>query len=234
MEKNSTESRDGLEEILDGTDDIMAAGIEKAVGLAGRYRYQLIAAAAVIVLIAVGFSSYRNMKAAKEVKAADLLSETLGIYAAKTGSKHSEKEAMDAVSDQFNQLFSDYGVTRAGELGKLHYADICFDAGDMETAKQWYSDVVESLGKQSPAGRMALRGLGYVALQSGDDQAAISSFEFLAADFRSAMQDEILFQLGSAYGRVGKKTEMMDTLNQVIRDYPDSMYAMMAKMMVAG
>lgn len=232
--ENSNESRDGLEEVLEGTDDIMAAFIERVFEFIKTYKTQLMLVLGLVVAGSVGTSTYFQMKASSENKAADILAGITGSYSELVDGGSSPVDAQKAVAEKFATLQAQYADTDAGLVGKLYYADICFNADDMDAAKGLYSEVVALCGAQSPLGRLALRGQGYIAIKAGDSAGAVEAFSKLTSDDQTVMGDEALFQLGEAYQTEEKISEMNAAFEKVVTEYPSSMYAGPAKISISG
>ena len=71
-------------------------------------------------------------------------------------------------------------------------------------------------------------------MQKGDSAAAISALEQLLAGNGKMLKDGALFQLGGLYKAAGQEEKSRQAYKQLSTDYPDSVYANIAKEKAAG
>ena len=84
---------------------------------------------AVVLIISGTFYSIRS----SDDKAVSLLAQALETYASME-----PVEGYDAVQENLTRLISEYPNTGAGKMGKVRFAQICYDAGKFDKALALY------------------------------------------------------------------------------------------------
>ena len=74
-----------------------------------------------------------------------------------------------------------------------------------------------------------LSGLGYAYEAKQDYAESVTFFEKVAAGEGYILKDEALFQLGRLYGLLGQPDRSLAAFKQIAEDYPESIYAAIAK-----
>ena len=149
-------------------------------------------------------------------------------------SKEDPVKAYRAVQADFEKFLDDHGGTVAGKLGRVRFADICFEGGDAERAIPLYEEALSDFGGDPAIKNMILASLGHAHEAGKAYEKAAGYFEQIVAGSAAVMKDEALFQLGLIYESLGKADKSREAFDRLIKDYPDSIYLEMVREKVAG
>ena len=175
-----------------------------------------------VVLVGVLIAGYFSGKA--EDKAEFLLTQTMNRYTSEI-SRQEPGTALDAVTADFETLFSDYGDRQAGAVGRLMFAQLNYQAGRMETAILQYETVLGQFPEGSYRAAAAWSGLGYAHAAAGEHQKAITAFSSVMAGEDPILKADALYQLALLYRKTGQDKAYEQALQTLKEDYPDFIYA---------
>ena len=104
------------------------------------------------------------------------------------------------------------------------YANISYEAGQYEKAIALYKQSLNDFNENKAVYNLILNSLGYAYQQMNDPQNAAVYFERAATQTDSLMREDALFNLGWVYQKMGETAKSRQTLQQILDDYPNSLY----------
>ncbi len=179
-------------------------------------------------------SAYRLYSAHQRDNASALLNQTRMAYQAALEADRDPVKALAAVKAQFERLLDKYGNWSAGRLGRVLYAHAALAAKATDEAIALYKSALDDFKTDPSLTASILNGLAAAYMQKGDSAAAISALEQLLAGNGKMLKDGALFQLGGLYKAAGQEEKSRQAYKQLSTDYPDSVYANIAKEKAAG
>jgi len=179
-------------------------------------------------------SAYRLYASHREDSGAALLSQTRIAYQAAVQADKDPAKALAAVKPQFERLVAEYGHWTAGRLGRVLYAHAALDGDAPDEAIALYKRALDDFKADPTLTSSILSGLAAAHIEKGDNAAAIAYLERLVAARGKALKDAALFQLGALYKAAGQAEKSQAAYTQLSTDYPDSVYANIAKEKIAG
>jgi tetratricopeptide (TPR) repeat protein len=200
----------------------------KAITFVTGYQKQITYILCGIVAIALIFFGYRFFAQRAETKAFTLLAQTQSKYDSliKTSSK---TEAYLQVTEAFQSIIKKYGNNAAGKLARVIYANISYDAQQYQKAIALYKQSLSDFKDDKFVYNMILSDLGYAYQHVEDGQNAAAYFEKAASSTDSTIREEALFNLGLMYKKSGEIAKSQKLLQEILNNYPDSIYSDMVK-----
>ena len=192
--------------------------------------YGAVAFFALVVLVA----GYRYYTENRERAAASLLSRSMTAYEDALRAQKEPSEALEMVQPDLEELISTFGGYDAGRLGRLFYAHINLSAGMADQAIEQYNASLDDLDGREPLVNTALNGLAMAYLRKGDTASAIAHFEKVLDAAGTVLKDTALFNLGSLYAAEGDPQKSMDAYQRLTTEFPNSIYADIAREKRAG
>jgi predicted negative regulator of RcsB-dependent stress response len=178
-------------------------------------------------------SGYRYYSRQQEAAASDLLSKSLMAYQESDREGESEK-ALAAAKPEFERLINEYGRAAEGRLGRILYGHILMAGNTSAEAVGFYEKALADFSHDPLLRNVILNGLATAAMDKGENAAAIGYLEKIAAGQNSLLKDSALFNLGRLYRAAGEADKSKKVLDQLVADFPDSMFTNMAKENRAG
>jgi tetratricopeptide (TPR) repeat protein len=146
------------------------------------------------------------------------------------GSYPTEAAKLTAALPRLQSAADGHPRTNAGVTARYHYASALSSLGRHDDAIQAYDQVIERAGANSLYGRMAQFGKADTQLKAGQADAAIATWQSLAASNDEDLpMDAILAELAKAYRAKGQADEARKTLSQLVEEHPTSPYAAEAR-----
>jgi len=176
-----------------------------------------------VLLAAAAFSGYLWYSGHQESAAAAQLSQALGKYE-RLRAETSQDKAVQAVAEDFQRIFSDYGSRSNGSVARVRFANLCYEAGDFKQAAELYQQALARFADDPLMRFQLLKSLGYTHEGLKDDAAAVGYFEQALSMAQKNLQDDVLFQLGELYARLGDPQKSMQAFNRLLTDHQDSIY----------
>ena len=181
---------------------------------------------AVLLAILVGVLAFGYFSERAERQAFVLLEQAMSRYTTDL-SRMDASKAIEAVTPEFEALFSKYGDRQAGAAGRLMFAQMNLRAGHLETAVAQYEAAVRLFPEGSYAASAAWSGLGYAQAAIGHPERAIAAFTNIVAGQDPILKADALYQLTLLYRKTNQEVEYEKTLKTLREDYPDYIYAEM-------
>jgi len=176
-----------------------------------------------IVAIALIFFGYRFFAQRSETKAFTRLGQIQSQYDTLKKAS-SETEAYNQVSNAFQSIVKKYGGNAGGKLARVIYANISYDAQQYEKAIALYKQSLSDFKDDKLVYNLIISNLGYAYQRVGDEQNAAAYFEKAASSTNSTIREEALFNLGLIYEKLGEATKSQKTLQEILKNHPDSIY----------
>lgn len=192
--------------------------------------YGVCAFIAVILLV----SAYRFYSTQREQAAATLLSQTRAAYQAAEKADKDPVKALAVAKPDFERLVSEYGHWSAGRLGRLLYAHAALAGHAPDEAIALYKEALHDFENDPALANSILNGLASAYAEKGDTATAIAQLERIVAGSGTVLKDVALFQLGSLYRSAGETEKSQKAYIRLSTDFPDSIYADIAKEKAAG
>ena len=143
-------------------------------------------------------------------------------------------QAYQSVTEDFHVILDKYGNKGGGKLARVTFANICFDAGEYGEAVKLYEESLKHFEQHPMIYNLILSGLGYANQQLNENQRAVTYFEKIVTRDDQVLRDEALFNLGVLYEKLGEMEKSENAFNQIVSDFPDSMYINIIKERSAG
>ena len=192
-----------------------------------KYKVQALGALGGLILIVLaisGFSYYSHKQASEAVAQ---LQKSWNRYESLRNEK-GPVEAYQTVGPEFDKILNDHGRQPGGKAARVILANISYNGGDADKAIALYKAALEDFADPFYRGQI-LNGLGYAHEAKNDFEKAAEYFETIATGSSEVLRGEALFNLGRLYGTLGNLGKSMDAYQKVISDYPNSLYADMAR-----
>jgi tetratricopeptide (TPR) repeat protein len=179
-----------------------------------------------LMIILAGILAFGYFSQKAEAKAFVLLNQTMQRHAAES-IKQDPQKALEAVTPDFENLFATYGNRQAGMVGRLIFAQMNYQAGQMENAIVHYMEAVKMFPEASYALSAAWSGLGYAQAAASQDEKAINAFKKCADGQDAVLQADALYQLALLYQKTGQEPEYNKIVASLKEKFPGFMYAEM-------
>ncbi|MEQ1909219.1 MAG: tetratricopeptide repeat protein [Vicinamibacterales bacterium] len=196
--------------------------------------------AVVVILAAVG--GYLTWRNSVENRAHTQLAGAITVEGARVGppaafgtaptqglSFISEREKSQAVLTKYKEVADTFPNSDAGIYARYRQAATYMALGVPKSAAETYQQVI-SQGGDSLYAQMARLGLAEAQAQTGDYEAAITTFRDLAQRKDGPLPiDGLLLELGKTQAEAGKASDAQQTFNRLVQEFPDSSFAPDAK-----
>jgi TolA-binding protein len=195
-----------------------------------------------LVALLIAVAGYAWWRSAKDAGANASLAEALATYGMpvvppappapgsppplpQPGTFQSEEERLNASLPKFLETADAHPNSTAGITARFHAAGILAALGKSSEAEHRYKEVVDKAGS-TVYGRTARMGQAEAQIAQGKFDDAIAIYTELSRDTNSTLPlDSVLWHLGRAYARAGKKEEAVRSFTRVVEEFPQSAYA---------
>ena len=192
------------------------------------HRFQVLCSVAVLFGILAIFSGIRFISNKNENQASFLLEKALEQYARSLPAQ-GPADALKAVDEDFAQILDRYSGTSAGKRARIYYGNICYAAGDADKAIELYQKALADWKKEPSIRNLVLASLAYAYEKKNDLQTAAQTLEKIQDGSDRVEKDVAIFNLGRLYAKLGEEQKSLTAFEAVAADYPDSIYAPVAK-----
>lgn len=174
-------------------------------------------------------SGYRMYNSARMKAASTLLSSSLDAYEKAAEGAKDPGDVLAQVSTDFDKLVNKYGGQPEGRLGGVLYAHIALAGADTDDAIKYYEKAYKQYGSDATLSNIVLNGLAVAHMEKGENDAAINYLTQIANGNSKLFKDNALFYLGSLYEKTGQTDKSVEYMEQLTKDFPDSIYADIAR-----
>jgi tetratricopeptide (TPR) repeat protein len=182
----------------------------------------LIGAGSILVLLLV-VATVRQISSRNENIASERVEKAVTKYSAALQDTD-PNTAYDRVKTDFNDIFDNYGSKNAVKIARIIYGDISFNAGDADTAISMYTKALDDFSQSPALKNIVLSGLGHAYILKNEYPQSIRYFETISTDRESTMKSGSLFNLAWLYEATGQKEKSTALYEQLLADFPDTMY----------
>ncbi|MBU4288534.1 MAG: tetratricopeptide repeat protein [Proteobacteria bacterium] len=193
-----------------------------------KYKFPLLSAGGVIFAVIIVISSVYYYSDRAENKASVMLTNSLTKYE-KIKTEQGAVKAYQEVADDFNRILENRWGKDSAKLATVMYANICYNAGDFDTATELYNKALSVFENNPFIKNLILNGLAYSQEGKKDYNTAAKYLEMIMSEPDDTNKDETLFNLGRLYALMGNKEKSAEAFNKIITDYKDSNYTDLAK-----
>ena len=197
-------------------------------GFLTKYKFPLLSAGGVIFAVIIVISSVYYYSDRAKNKASVMLTNSLTKYE-KIKTEQGAVKAYQEVADDFNKIIENSWGKDSAKLATVMYANICYNAGDFDTATELYNKALSVFENNPFIKNLILNGLAYSQEGKKDYNTAAKYLEMIMSEPDDTNKDETLFNLGRLYALMGNKDKSLEVFNKIITDYKDSNYTDLAK-----
>jgi predicted negative regulator of RcsB-dependent stress response len=205
----------------------------KLIQWAVKHQSQLTYALLAVVVIALGISTYRFFSVRSENRAALLLQQAVAKYD-ELKKDRPPAEAYAAVSSDFALIIDDYGNKQNGKIAGLRFANICYEAGEVEKSVALFEKALSDFEAYPLIRNQILISLAMAHLRLGEDSAAIGHFEQIVNGSLDANKAVALFHLGDLYARAGQEDKSRAAYKRLLDDFAESTYSELVPKAASG
>lgn len=134
------------------------------------------------------------------------------------------KTAYDRVKTDFKDIFENYGSKNAVKIARIIYGDISYTAEDADTAISMYTKALDDFSESPALKNIVLSGLGHAYILKNEYPQSIRYFETISTDQELTLKSGSLFNLAWLYEATGEKEKSIALYEQLLADFPDTMY----------
>lgn len=200
------------------------------------YQSRIWIGVAVLLGIGIAFSGYQMLSRSWEKEAFTKLDNLRTRFETAKKSDGAAK-AYEAVQKDFDAFLSDASRRTAGKMGLILWGHMCMSAGQTEKAIEIYSRAKEVFDGNHLFAAIAQSALGHAYLNHSDTDKAMAAFEGLIAsggDGAKLVAEDALIQLSAISRQRKEETRSRQYLQQLLKDYPKTMYKEMASGLLNG
>jgi TolA-binding protein len=203
-------------------------------------RTLILAGIAVVVLVAAGFGTYFWLQA-RSVEASEALDAALKVYRAPVGPDATADDDGPTFADEaarrarakelFQAVRADHGSSDAADVAGVYLGQIAADEGDTGSARELWTDYVDSHGDDVLAGQVRVN-LLHLDRQEGRAEEVAAKLEGMlteAPEERTLPADVVLWELATTYEALGRDDEAQSTYRRLSEEYPTSGFAAQAR-----
>lgn len=205
----------------------------RLIALGVAYRKQLLIGATVFLAAVLLFTILRVMSLRSENQSFVALSKVMAKYEAQEADK-SDADRLQAVKADFEEFLGRYGDRGAGRIGRVIFAGICRDGGDLDTAVSLFTRAIDDYSKNPFYANLIHTALGQRLTAKKETAQAVTHFEAAAVKTASPLADTALFNLGLLAEAEGQAEKARSYFKRISEDYPDSIFRDIVKERTAG
>jgi tetratricopeptide (TPR) repeat protein len=202
----------------------------KIIQFAKMYQTYLLYGAGALLLLILIVGGTRYYFGWKEKRAAVSLGQAVFRYEKIT----SENGDIAEVKSDFKEIVAKYSGYDGGKLARVMYANICFASGDFDTAILHYTQAIEEFNDNPSIQAFIRNSIGLAYQAKKDYQAAANHFEKIISEPHASIKDEVLFNLGEIYAKLGNTEKSQAAFKKILSDYTDSIYIEVVKERISG
>jgi tetratricopeptide (TPR) repeat protein len=190
------------------------------------------ALAALLVLAAV-VAGYRFYVQRSEAAAGAMLDKAIARYE-ELSRTQSKEQAFQQVAESFKEIIRTHGGRRNGDVARLIFADMCYEAGDTVQAIDLYTQSLERFAATPQIHAQILESLGYAYVRQKDYAGAVRYFDQALPESPPALQDDVLFLLGELNRLLDNADKSKEAFDRILREHADSDYAQIVREQIGG
>lgn len=192
------------------------------------HKYQMLAALCgliLIVLIISGWNYYSRQNANESLAQ---LQKSWNRYNTLRSEMDSDPLlAYQEVRSEFEGLIADFGDKPGGRLARVIFADICYEAGEVDQAIALYHSALDDFSQPFYRNQI-LNALGYAYEAKREYDKALEYYENIVAGVDPIVKAEALFNMGRLYAELGHADKSQQAYQKIVSALPQSFYADLA------
>ncbi len=189
--------------------------------------------AAALIFVAAAGSGWMYYRNIREKKAIEAFGKIMATYRqVDEGTVSGEK--MGQTKEMLAAFFKEYPGTGSGKMGRVLYANLCFQGGDQDSAITAYQDALDDYKDNPLLRNVILSSIGHAYLKKQQPDQAAKYFEQVASGDVPLLKDEALFILANLSGKAGNTEARSEKFKQILADFPDSFYSTLVKEEIGG
>jgi tetratricopeptide (TPR) repeat protein len=188
----------------------------------------IIGSAALIVVLIAAFFFIQYMSHRSEIKAFELLNQTLKNYSERLQEKGADQAFSDA-EKEFEILLTKYSNKNAAKLGRVIIANLNYYNNRIDEAIALFKKALEDFDHNPFYKNMILSSLGYAYEKKENYNEAVKYFDMIANGADPVMKSEAIFNLGRLYALMGDEKKSVEAYKKIESDYADSIYFNLAR-----
>jgi tetratricopeptide (TPR) repeat protein len=193
-----------------------------------QYRKPLSITAGALILVAMGLTAVRYFDQKAEEKALTQLSTEMSAYT-QAMQQSTPQNALEIVRPGFDKLLADHESRLGGQMARLYWADLNFDAGRSEEAILQFERARKDFNPGDFTFGAALCGLGYAYAAAGQNEKAMECFKTLSEGPYPALRTDALFQLAQIHAVMGDEEATKALRRRILEENPAYLYADMIR-----
>lgn len=197
------------------------------------YQKQLSIGAAVFFALLIVFGIMRVMAHRTENQSFAALSKVTVKYETE-GAGKTPTERLGMIKSDFNDFLNRFGSKSAGRIGRVIFAGICRDGGDLDTAASLYLQALGDFAGKPFYENLIRTSLGQVYAMKKEPAQSTPELEAAATKTASPLADTALFDLGLLADADGQKEKAVSYFKRILEEFPNSMFQEIVKEKVAG
>lgn len=134
----------------------------------------------------------------------------------------------------FQEVHDGYGATDAGDVAGLYLAQIAAEEGQLDRARELWTEFVEEHGDHALAGEARLNLIGLDRQQGKGEELATRLRGLLEEAEPPLPKDVLLHELGLTLEQLERPQEAVQVYQQILDDYPQSPYRQEAQQRVSA
>ena len=205
----------------------------KLIRFGRQYDKELTYAVCAVFIIITAFTAMRYFSNRSENTASDLLRQAMQAYEEKRNSSDASQALVETGPD-FEKILKEYGNKSAGKMAGLVFANLNYEAGNIETAIQLYEAALEDHGPGNQYRNMILSSLGYAYEKKQDIEKSISFFKEITEGDDPLVKDVALFNLGRLYEEMGDAEKSRSAFSRLVSEFEGSIYYDLASEKISG
>jgi tetratricopeptide (TPR) repeat protein len=187
----------------------------------------------ILVALLLAMVTVRQISNRNENRASERVEKTVATYSAALQDTN-PKSAYDRIKTDIADIFDQYGSTEAAKIARIIFGNFSYDAGDADTAIAMYKQALDDFIGLPAIKNIVLNGLGYAFVLKKEYPQSIQYFEMILADKENTLKGSAIFNLAWLYEETGDKEKSVAMYNQLLTDFPESMYGELVKEKVGG
>lgn len=205
----------------------------RLISLGVAYRRQLTIGTGIIFALLVLFAITRFMSVRADNRSFTVLNQVMAKYEAGRTGKSGE-ERLNFVKADFNDFLNQYGKKAAGRIGRVIFAGICHEGGDLDAAASLYRQALEDFEADPFYRNMVRASLGQVYAAKNDTAQSSAQFEAAVSKTASPLADTALFGLALQAEAQGQKDQALSYFKRISEEFPDSMFKEIVRERITG
>ncbi len=204
---------------------------QRMLALAVKYKTRIATGVGGIVAVVVIVFAVQYFISLSEDNAFTLFHDAMADYNVTATNNLSDK-ANAEFTEGLKAVIEKYPRTVAGNLSRVHLADLYYGSGKYDDAIKLYEDSMSYFKKSASLQNLIFSGVGYCYEAKKDYPSAIKYFEMITEGQSDLFKAEAYFNLGEIYGKMGNGDKHLEMIRNIVDNYKGSVYYNLAREMV--